>query len=139
MASAAGAGTSVAENTEQRNTEQRGNKVSTKKGLLSRPGIGGIAGWLIAKFRSTQRSAPRLALVERIALGPRQSLALVEAEGRRFLVATSAEGGPAFLALHEGKSPDGSRLAPRIICGSARGSIGESIRASARGSARASW
>jgi hypothetical protein len=47
----------------------------------------GLAGW------------PRLALVERIALAPRQSLALVEAEGRRFLVATSPEGGPAFYAL----------------------------------------
>jgi hypothetical protein len=35
--------------------------------------------------------------VERIALAPRQSLALVEAEGRRFLVATSAEGGRRFM------------------------------------------
>jgi hypothetical protein len=40
-------------------------------------------------------------LVERIALAPRQSLALVEAEGRRFLVATSPEGAPAFYALDE--------------------------------------
>jgi flagellar biogenesis protein FliO len=48
-----------------------------------------------------QRARPRLALVERIALAPRQSLALVEAEGRRILVATSAEGGPAFYALDD--------------------------------------
>jgi hypothetical protein len=40
---------------------------------------------------------PRLELLERIALAPRQSLALVEAEGRRFLVATSPEGAPAFI------------------------------------------
>ena len=63
------------------------------------PTIGGIAGWLAAKFRGRQKAEPRLALLERIALGPRQSLALVEAEGRRILVATSAEGGPAFYPL----------------------------------------
>jgi hypothetical protein len=44
---------------------------------------------------------PRLELVERIALAPRQSLSLVEAEGRRFLVVTSPEGSPAFYALDE--------------------------------------
>jgi flagellar biogenesis protein FliO len=69
---------------------------------------GGLALWLLAKWRSARlglaargmgRSAPRLALVERITLGSRQTLALVEAEGRRFLVASSAEGAPAFLAL----------------------------------------
>jgi hypothetical protein len=48
-----------------------------------------------------RRAAPRLALVERITLAPRQSLALIEAEGRRILVATSAEGGPAFYPLDE--------------------------------------
>jgi len=64
--------------------------------------IGGVAGWLIDKMRGRRRARPRLALVERITLAPRQSLALVEAEGRRILVATSAEGGPAFYALDEG-------------------------------------
>ena len=63
--------------------------------------IGGLAGWLAAKFRSSEHREPRLALLERIALAPRQSLALVEAEGRRILVATSAEGGPAFYPLDE--------------------------------------
>jgi hypothetical protein len=43
--------------------------------------------------------------MERIALGPRQSLCLVEAEGKRILLATSADGTPAFYAL------DGSRAA----------------------------
>jgi flagellar biogenesis protein FliO len=61
---------------------------------------GGFAGWLLARLRRTaQRPQPRLALLERIALGPRQSLALVEAEGRRLLVATSPEGAPTFYAL----------------------------------------
>ena len=63
--------------------------------------IGGLARWLIARLRGRKRAEPRLALLERIALAPRQSLALVEAEGRRILVATSAEGGPAFYPLDE--------------------------------------
>ncbi|MGD0628911.1 MAG: flagellar biosynthetic protein FliO, partial [Terracidiphilus sp.] len=61
--------------------------------------IGGLAGWLLGKLRVARRPAPRLAVLERISLAPRQWLALVEAEGRRFLVATSAEGTPAFFAL----------------------------------------
>lgn len=71
------------------------------------PLAAGLAGWLargpvgrlLGRLRGRERAQPRLALIERIALAPRQSLALVEAEGRRFLVATSAEGGAAFYAL----------------------------------------
>ena len=66
-----------------------------------RASVGGLAGWLLGRLRGGGRSAPRLELVERIALAPRQSLALVEAEGRRFLVATSPEGAPAFYPLDE--------------------------------------
>lgn len=73
--------------------------VAGTEGPKGRAAIGGLAGWLIARFSSRRRAEPRLALLERIALGPRQSLALVEAEGRRILVATSAEGGPAFYPL----------------------------------------
>jgi flagellar biogenesis protein FliO len=62
---------------------------------------GGLAGWLLGRLRGAGRREPRLAVLERIALAPRQSLALVEAEGRRFLVATSPEGTPAFYALDE--------------------------------------
>jgi len=47
------------------------------------------------------RGAPRLVVIERIALGPRQSLVLVEAEGRLLLLATSPEGTPAFFSLEE--------------------------------------
>ena len=64
--------------------------------------IGGLAGWLLARVRPGARRQASLALLERITLGPRQSLALVEAEGRRFLIATSAEGAPTFYALDEG-------------------------------------
>ena len=63
--------------------------------------IGGLAGWLIAKLRPRPRAERRLAMLERIALAPRQSLALVEAEGRRILVATSAAGRAAFYPLDE--------------------------------------
>ncbi len=61
-----------------------------------------MAGWLVGRLKGRGRRQPRLEMVERIALAPRQSLALVEAEGRRFLVATSPEGAPAFYALDEG-------------------------------------
>jgi hypothetical protein len=59
---------------------------------------------MLAKWLGRRRREPRLALVERITLAPRQSLALIEAEGRRILVATSAEGGPAFYPLDENSS-----------------------------------
>ena len=64
-------------------------------------GMGGLAGWLLSRLRKRGgRASARLELLERIALGPRQSLALVEAEGVRLLVATSAEGAPAFYRLN---------------------------------------
>jgi len=59
----------------------------------------GLAAWLLDRLRKSRRPQPRLALVERIALAPRQALSLVEAEGRRFLVATSAEGAPVLYPL----------------------------------------
>lgn len=79
--------------------------------------IGGLAGLLLKpllrRLRGERRPQPRLELLERISLAPRQSLALVEAEGRRFLVATSVEGGPAFYAL-DGGSRTTLRRAPRV-------------------------
>ena|ERR1700691_6311388 len=60
---------------------------------------GGLAGWLLGRMRGIRRVPARLAVLERITLAPRQSLSLIEAEGRRFLVATSPEGTPAFYAL----------------------------------------
>jgi flagellar biogenesis protein FliO len=80
--------------------------------------LGGLAGFLLKpllrRLRGTaRRTQPRLELLERISLAPRQSLALVEAEGRRFLVATSAEGGPAFYALESARRT-ALRRAPRV-------------------------
>jgi hypothetical protein len=65
----------------------------------------GLAGWILERLRGVSRARPRLVLVERIALAPRQSLALVEAEGHRFLVATSAEGTPVFYPLDPEEVP----------------------------------
>jgi flagellar biogenesis protein FliO len=70
-------------------------------------GCGGWAVWLMGKVHKAQTAKPRLALLDRITLAPRQSLALVEAEGKRMLVATSAEGGPAFYPLGETAGADG--------------------------------
>jgi hypothetical protein len=79
------------------------------------------AGWLVARWQGRRRRAePRLALVERITLAPRQSLALIEAEGRRILVATSAEGGPAFYPLDEHAGSRASAAANRAAHGRPR-------------------
>ena len=98
--------------------------MSSKTKSPTHADLGGIAGWVMARFRNTgKKSTPRLALLERIALGPRHSLALVEAEGRCFLVATSAEGGPVFYALDD----------------AARGKQSRSVRPALSGPARLSW
>jgi len=76
--------------------------------------VGGVAGWLLNRLSGMRRSPARLAVLERIALAPRQSLALVEAEGRRFLVATSPEGTPAFYALDMVGARAGARHGRRI-------------------------
>jgi flagellar biogenesis protein FliO len=83
---------------------------------MSRAKVSGLAGWLLVRLRRGPRSQPSLALLERISLAPRQSLALVEAEGRRFLVATSADGAPAFYALDErAQTTARERILPRSM------------------------
>jgi hypothetical protein len=64
--------------------------------------IGGWAGGLLSLLRKQPRPRSRLALLERINIAPRQSVALIEAEGQRFLVAMSVEGAPAFHPLDGG-------------------------------------
>jgi flagellar biogenesis protein FliO len=81
----------------------------------------GLAVWLLERLWRRHRAQPRLALVERIALGPRQSLALIEAEGRRLLVATSQEGAPAFYSL-DGQDGKARTLRP-TAAGSAAGRV----------------
>lgn len=65
---------------------------------------GGWAGWLLGRWRAGKREPPRLKVIDRIALAPRQSLCLVEADGRKVLLATSADGAPAFFALDRGRA-----------------------------------
>lgn len=72
----------------------------------------GVAGWLLRRVGPRSRSQPRLAVLERVSLAPRQSLALVEAEGRKVLVAASSEGSVAFFALD---GPD-SRTVEECSC-----------------------
>jgi len=81
---------------------------------------GGLGAWLLEKLRGRRRRTPRLALLERISLAPRQSLALIEAEGRRILVATSAEGGPAFYPLDRERSSRAHAEARRALDGRSR-------------------
>jgi hypothetical protein len=94
--------------------------------------VGGLAGWLLGRLRARGRVRPRLELVERIALAPKQSLALVEAEGRRFLVATSPEGAPAFYALDE--RSNAARALPVLLPRQSG-----SVRPTAKSAARVSW
>jgi flagellar biogenesis protein FliO len=91
-------------------------KIGARIGIgAARPGglAGWLLGWLRGRMQGARKPAPRLQLVERITLGPRQTLALVEAEGRRVLVATSPEGAPAFYAVDGAMSVKfGRRAAP---------------------------
>jgi hypothetical protein len=102
--------------------------------------VAGLAGWLLDRLRGS-RPRPRLELLERIALAPRQSLVLVEAEGRRFLVATSPEGSPAFYPLDSelrAANPRGAAgLARSLPHPGVRPAFDKGIRSA--GSARISW
>jgi len=75
----------------------------------------GLGAWLLAKFEGRrQRRQPRLELIERISLAPRQSLALVEAEGRRFLVACSPDSTPAFYPMDGRSTRPANTRTPRV-------------------------
>ena len=68
-------------------------------GAPERSGSAGLAGWIVSRLRRTGSKKPRLELLEKIALAPRQTVALIEADGRRFLIASSPEGGASFCPL----------------------------------------
>ena len=74
-------------------------------GAASAFSLGGIGGWMLRRLGRRPQTKPRLALVEQINLAPRQTLALVEAEGHRLLVATS-QGAPSFYSLDEHPAPN---------------------------------
>ena len=60
----------------------------------------GLLGWLLRGGRRGAAPASRLRLIDRIGIGSRQALVLVEADGVRLLVATAPEGASTFLPLH---------------------------------------
>jgi hypothetical protein len=73
--------------------------------MASRLGSG-LAAWLSRRLHASSAPPPQLSILARIALGPRQSLALVEAEGVHVLVGTSADGPPSFFSLAEDSGRD---------------------------------
>jgi len=86
-------------------SQQAASRTANPAGNSTNPGSTnpgfGLAGWLLNRLHVVRRPERRLAVLERISLAPRQTVALIEAEGRRFLVATSADGTPAFFPLDE--------------------------------------
>jgi hypothetical protein len=60
---------------------------------------GRVGGWFLSKLSRDPKVRPRLTLIERITLAPKQTLALIEAEGRHFLVAMSQESAPCLYPL----------------------------------------
>lgn len=79
---------------------------------------GGWAGWLLGRLLGGAKEPRRLEVLERMTLAPRQSLALVEADGRRFLVASASDGAANFYPL------DGSLAEPAGMRGQAAPSAG---------------
>lgn len=72
----------------------------------------GLTAWLARHFQASSSPPPQLSILARIALGPRQSLALVEAEGVHVLVGIASDGPPSFFPLaqdsgcNEDRSPN---------------------------------
>jgi Flagellar biosynthesis protein, FliO len=76
----------------------RANLDNPRHHLAKRLGSG-LAAWILNNWQPSLARPVRLALIARIPLGPRQTVALVEAEGRHLLVATSADGAASFFPL----------------------------------------
>jgi hypothetical protein len=75
------------------------NESRNARAGFARSLIGDLTGWMASRLSGEPRPRPQLAVLERITLAPRQSLTLIEAGGQRLLVATSADGTPAFYPL----------------------------------------
>lgn len=75
----------------------------------------GLGAWLMSRFRSRCNATARLRMLENIRITPRLSVALIEADGERFLVATSDTGGPVFLPLSKARRmPSGAKASARV-------------------------
>jgi hypothetical protein len=115
---------------QEKENEAAGSRSPIGRAPIGAQPMGGLAGWMLKRLRGRRGTEPRLAVLERIALAPRQTLALVEADGRRFLVATSPEGTPSFQAL----DPAGPHAAQRAAGASRPGRVCRPDR-----DARISW
>lgn len=72
----------------------------------------GVTAAIIARLRRGGTEMPRLAVLGRVNIASKQSVALIEVEGERLLVGTSQEGAPRFFRL-SARRPD--RQAPEEI------------------------
>lgn len=59
-----------------------------------------LAAWILHRWHTAAARPAQLHLLSRIQLAPRQTVALLEADGVRLLVATSADGAASFFPLH---------------------------------------
>lgn len=84
-----------------------------------------------------RRSLPRLAVVERLAVGPKQSLLLLEVDGARMLLAQSGESTPAMIVLpiasREAVAPSKARQASEAHRSSEAHQVAESGQAKVGG------
>jgi len=67
--------------------------------------LGGTIAWLAHRWARSEGHPPRLAVIERLALSPKQVLLLVEADGMRLLISTSAEAPSTIFPLHGMPAP----------------------------------
>ena len=62
--------------------------------------LGAIIAWLAQSWARSEATPPRLAVMERLALSPKHSLLLVEADGVGLLISTSTEAPSTMFLLH---------------------------------------
>jgi len=80
---------------------------------------GGLAAWILNNWQTSLARPTRLALIARIPLGPRQAVALIEAEGMHLLVATSADGAASFFPLDTAVPPQLAEPCVETTCNAA--------------------
>ena len=74
-------------------------RAAKPSGARNRCERAGLGAWILQHLRRQSMSETRLVLLERVTIAPRQTVALIEADGRRVLVAASPECTPTFFPL----------------------------------------
>jgi hypothetical protein len=67
------------------------------------------------RLRAEKGARSRLKLMERITIAPRQTVALIEADGQRLLAACAPEGAPAIYPLRSGVDTRAQQCARRSV------------------------